>query len=358
MKKKKIVNTVITIAILGGLVLVAGNVLSKNKEENAAKTAIVAQADGSVAVRTIAVQKDSLVQNIMANGNFIPGQQINFSAENSGRVTKVLVDEGSNVRVGQVLAIIKADQLNVDVESAEAAYINAKNDLERYQSALQTGGVTGQQVDQAKLALTNAQARLQQARLKVGDTYVRSSINGVVNKRLIEPGAVVAPGTQMFEIVNIAQLKLAVTVNEQQVAQLQEGDIVKIKLSVFPDESYSGKISFIAPKSDETLSFPLEISLTANPGNKIRAGMYGTAEFDFGATTPVLMLPRTAFVGSVSNNQVFVSAGDSVARLRTVTAGRIVGENVEILQGLTEGEKVITSGQVNLNDGTAITIVK
>ncbi|GAO43330.1 efflux RND transporter periplasmic adaptor subunit [Flavihumibacter petaseus] len=358
MKKKKVFNVLITVVMLTGLVVIVGQVLSKNKKENAAKTAIVAQADGRVTVRTTTVQKDSLAQNIMANGNFIPAQQMNFAAENSGRVTSVLVDEGSRVSVGQVLAIIKADQLNVDVESANAAYVNAKSDLGRYESAQQTGGVTAQQVDQAKLALVNAEARLQQAKLKVGDTYVRSSINGIVNKRLIEPGAVVSPGTQLFELVNISSLKLAVTVNEQQVAQVKEGDAVRIRVSVFPDQVFTGKISFIAPKSDASLSFPMEIALTANPGNKVRAGMYGTAEFDFGAGAPVLLLPRSAFVGSVSNNQVFVSAGDSVARLRTVTAGRIAGEQVEILNGLTAGEKVITSGQVNLNDGTAITVVQ
>lgn len=357
-QKRSFGKILLTLAIIAGSVALIGRVLSNNKKKNDAMTAIVAQADGSVAVRIDTVQYDKLQTDFLVNGNFIPARQMNFAAENSGRVIKVLVDEGSRVSVGQVLAVIKADQLNVDVESAQAAYNNAVNDLQRYENAIKTGGVTQQQLEQAKLGVTNAEARLSQAKLKVGDTYVRSSINGIVNKRMIEPGAVVAPGTQLFELVDISRLKLQVAVNESQVALLKEGDKVKIRVSVYPDKEYTGKITFIAPKSDNTLNFPMEIELASNPNNSIRAGMFGTAEFTFPTTAPVLLVPRTAFVGSVGNGQVFVNTGDSVAVLKKVIAGRIVGEKVEVLNGLTAGEQVITSGQVNLLDKTPITVIK
>lgn len=358
MKKKSIIRTLITVALIIIAVVFTANTLMNNKKKNAAKTAIAAQADGSVTVRVSEVKKQPLQQDFTANGNFIPSHQLDFSAENSGRVTQVLVDEGSRVNKGQTLAIIKADQLNVDVESAQAAYRNALNDKERYESAFKTGGVTQQQVDQSVLALSNAEARLAQAKLKVGDTYVRSSISGVINKRFIEPGAVVAPGTKMFELVDVSRLKLQVTVNEAQVAQLKEGDKIKIRASVLPDKEFAGTITFIAAKADNTLSFPLEIELASNPGNLLRAGMYGTAVFSFPSQAPVTLVPRTAFAGGVNSNQVFVAGKDSVALLRQVIAGRIVGDKVEVLQGLNEGEFVITSGQINLGNGSKISIIQ
>ncbi|MCG2616581.1 efflux RND transporter periplasmic adaptor subunit [Terrimonas sp. NA20] len=358
MNKKKLVRIVLTIVIIAAAGFAIGSVLVSNKKENEAKTAIVAQADGSVAVRVVEVKKQPLQQDFTANGNFIPSQQLNFSSENSGRVTQVLVDEGSRVSKGQTLAIIKADQLNVDVESAQAAYQVAQKDKERYENAFKTGGVTQQQVDQAILALSNAEAKLAQAKIKVGDTYVRSSINGIVNKRLIEPGAVVAPGTELFELVDVSRLKLQATVNEGQVAQLKEGDKVNIHVSVFPDKEFTGKVTFIAPKADATLSFPIEVELAANPGNLVKAGMYATAIFSFPSQAPVITIPRSSFVGSVSSNQLFVVGKDSSASLKKVIAGRVMGDQVEVLQGLSEGESVITSGQINLNDGTKVSIVK
>lgn len=358
MKKRSVIRTIITIVVLVASVALIGSVLKDNKKKNAEKTAIVADANGDVAVRVVPVQKQSLALDFGVNGNFIPSQQMDFMSENSGRVTQVLVDEGGVVSKGQTLAVIKTDQLNVDLESAQANYNNALKDKERFENAFKTGGVTQQQLDQARLALSNAEARVAQAKIKIGDAYIRASINGVVNKRYIEPGAVVAPGTKLFELVDISRLKLQVTVNETQVANLKVGDKVKIKVSVFPDKEYSGAVTFIAAKADNTLSFPIEIALAANPGNQIKAGMYATAIFDFPAQAASILVPRSAFIGSVNSNQVFVVKGGNTASLRKVIAGRVLGDKVEVLEGLQEGETVITSGQINLSEGSPITIVK
>jgi len=355
MKQKRILRLFGTIAILAGVLVLVGSVLKNNKKKNAEKTAVVAEAaSGSVAVRVSKVQKQSMEQEFSANGNFAPVQQMNFAAENSGRVVKVLVDEGSQVRKGQTLAIIKTDVLSIDLEAAEAAYRNAERDYERYQNAFKTGGVTQQQLDGARLTLENAQARLSQAKIRVNDANIKSSINGIVNKRFIEPGAVVSPGTALFELVDVSKLKLQVTVNEMQVARLSVGDKATIKASVYPDKEFTGKVTFIAPKADQSLNFPIELEIASNPGNILKAGMYGTAIFNSGVAEPMIMVPRSAFVGSVSTNQVFVVENGNTAKLRNVVSGRVFGDQVEILKGLNEGETIITSGQINLADGSTI----
>jgi RND family efflux transporter MFP subunit len=359
MRKKKIIRAGITIGVLIGLLVLIGSVLANNKKKNAEKTAVVSEiSSGDIAVKVSPVEKQSIQLDFSANGNFAPAQQMNFASENSGRVTRVLVDEGSYVRKGQTLAIIKTDALNIDLETAQAAYQNALRDKQRYENAFQTGGVTQQQLDQAKLSLENAQARVSQARIRVNDANIKSSINGIVNKRYIEPGAVVNPGTQLFELVDVSRLKLAITVNETQVANLKVGDKLNVKASVFPDKNYGGTISFIAPKADASLNFPVEIEIASNPGNQLKAGMYGTAIFSFGNTAPVIVIPRSAFVGSVSTNQVFVVENGNTARLRNVIAGRVLGDKVEVLQGLAEGESIITSGQINLAEGSKISTIK
>ena len=83
-------------------------------------------------------------------------------------------------------------------------YENAKRDEARYQSSFQTGGVTQQQLDQAKLATKNAKLRLQASQRRLSDANIKSPINGIVNKKMIEVGAVVAPGTQLFELVDVS----------------------------------------------------------------------------------------------------------------------------------------------------------
>jgi len=106
------------------------------------------------------------------------------------------------------------------------------------------------------------------------------------------------------------------------------------------------------------LNFPVEIEISNNATNDLKAGMYGTALFTSNQQKQNLMIvPRIAFVGSVSSNQVFVLE-NGIAKLKTVTAGRILGEKVEILKGLSNGETVITTGQINLQDGNKVEVIK
>ena len=354
--KKVIIIIVVIVVSLGAIAYV----LTNNKKKNAEKTAFIAKGGGAVAVRVAKVEKKAIDIDFSANGNFIPKQELNFLSENAGRVSAIYVDEGASVRKGQILARIDAEIINTDRETAEATYQNALRDEARYQSSFATGGVTQQQLDQAKLSTQNAKLRLQASQRRVSDANIKSPINGIVNKRYIEVGAfVTAQGTQLFELVDVSRLKLKVNVNEAQVANLKIGDQINISSSVFPNDKFTGKVTFIAVKADATLNFPIEIEVTNNTKNSLKAGMYGTAVFNFPKQAPSILIPRTSFVGSVSSNQVFVyDSASQIAKIRQVVSGRILGDNVEILDGLKEGETVITSGQINLTEGTAVSVVK
>lgn len=354
---KKTIYIIIAVALIGG----AAYTLISNKNKNAEDTAIVAQKNSSVAVRVATVTTGKLDEAFKANGNFEPIQELTFSAEHSGKVISVLVKEGDYVNVGQPLLIVRGDVININAQTAKAAYDNSKADYARYENAYKTGGVTKQQLDQAKLALTNAESNLRQANINVGDTKVKAPIKGYINKKYVEPGSILTgmPATALFDIVNVSKLKLKVTVNESQVASLKLGNNVTIGASVFPDKSFTGKITFIASKADETLNFPIEIEVANNPNNEIKAGMYGTATFGSNTAKQVEVktIPRAAFVGSVSSNQVFI-VNNNIATLKTIVAGRIFGDKVEILDGLSDGDVVVTSGQINLSDNTKVNIVK
>lgn len=353
--KKNIITIVI---ILGALALIAVT-LNKNKTENKAKTDIVAEKNASVSVKTAQVKTEEVSLGFLANGNFEPIQELTFSAEKSGKVISVLVKEGDYVNVGQTLVIVRSDVINVNAQTAKAAYDNAKSDYDRYQNAYTSGGVTKQQLDQAKLALTNATNNLKQANINVGDTKVKAPIKGFINKKYIEPGSILTgmPATAMFDIVNVSKLKLTVTVNESQVASLKLGNTINVTSSVFPDKTFAGKITFIAAKADESLNFPVEIEIENNADKSLKAGMYGTANFGSKQKQQLKVVPRNAFVGSVSSNEVFV-VENGIAKLKKVTSGRILGEQVEIVDGLSDGETVIVTGQINLQDGNAVEIIK
>jgi len=357
MKAKPIIYSVLVVILIAAGVYT----LINNKKKNEAETAIVAQKNTDISVNATQVKYEHISSDYSSNGTFAPYQELSFPSEISGRIIRVLVDEGSYVRAGQTVATIKKDQLEVDNSNANATYQNAVVDNQRYENAFKTGGVTKQQVDNSRLQVKNARAQLQQANLRIGDTNVRASISGIINKRLIEPGSVVSPGTVMFEIVNVSRLKLKVNVNESQVASMKVGDEIEVKASVYPDADYKGKISFIAPLADASLNFPVEIEISNSSENQLRAGMYGTAVFnskESGTSHAMLVLPKDAFVNGVSSNQVFVVQPNNTVKLTKLVIGRIFGDQIEILSGIKEGETVVTTGQINLIEGAKIKIVK
>lgn len=354
---KKIIITVVVIAATLGVI---AYVLTNIKKENEAKTAIVAEKNASVSVRVDTVKVQDVSLDFVSNGNFEPVQELKFSAEKSGKITNVLVKEGDYVSVGQTLAIVRSDVVNVNAQNANAVYQNAVADYTRFENAFKTGGVTKQQLDQAKLAMVNSKSQLTQANINVGDTRIKAPISGVINKKYIEIGSIITgmPATELFEIVNVSKLKLNVSVNESQVASLKVGSPTKVTASVYPDKTFDGKITFIAAKADASLNFPVEIEITNNASKDLKAGMYGTAEFASKQQKQSLkIVPRNAFVGSVSSNQIFVIE-NGIAKLKTVTAGRILGDKVEILNGLNEGETVIVTGQINLQNGSKVEVIK
>jgi len=345
---------IITIVVVIGLLALIGWVLSNNKKENEAKTAVVAQTGGAVVVKAAKVTRQPIVLDFSANGNFAANQDLTLLSEVSGRITRILVKEGSRVSRGQVLALVDPEILNLDKQAAEDALQKLKTDHARYKSSFETGGVTRAQLDEIELQLRNAEIRLQQANRRVADANIKSPINGIINRRDIEVGAYLSPGTELFEIVDLSQLKLKVTANETQVVNLKVGDKVSIASTVFPDKEFQGTVTFIAAKADNTLNYPVEITVDNSAASELKAGMYGTAHFKFPQQEPTILIPRGSFVGGVNSNQVFVLGTDSAAAIRNVVAGRIFGEQVEILKGLEEGETVITSGQINLVDGAKV----
>ncbi|WP_370900457.1 efflux RND transporter periplasmic adaptor subunit [Chryseobacterium gossypii] len=352
---KKTLIYIIVAAVLVGL---AAYKIASNKEKQTQEVTEVAKQVDKINVNVVTVTRENINTDYSANGTFLPKQEMNQSSEISGRIVSVLVKEGSRVSAGQTLATIKRDAIEVDVTQAQNNLQNAIIDNQRYENAYKTGGVTKQQLDNSRLQLKNAQAAVRAQSVKINDTSIRAGISGVINKKMVEPGTVVSPGTAMFEIVNISSLKLSVLVDESQIGRIQLGQTVPISVNVLPEDSFSGKITFIAPKSDASLNFPVEIEVPNN--GKLKAGMYATAIFktNNGAETQnMLTVPAEAFVNGVSSGQLFI-VQNGVAKLIKVTVGKVYGDKVQILSGLNGGEQVVTSGQINLDNGSKVNIVK
>jgi membrane fusion protein (multidrug efflux system) len=188
------------------------------------------------------------------------------------------------------------------------------------------------------------------------DTYLTAPFAGYVNKRFIENGQYIASAKEAFEIVDLTKMKMVVNVTEDQVLRVNQARQIKVSADVYPDVNYEARVKFVGATADVNLNFPVELQITNVKDKPLRGGMFGRATFELPAAETSLVIPRASLLGSIENAQVYVVSGDSVM-LRAIIIGRLFSNNVEVLDGIKEGEKVVISGQINLTEGAKVTIL-
>jgi len=345
---KKLIYILSVCAIVALIVVV----LILNKKSTAEKTRMVMEASTEVAVKMIAVTDTAYSMGFTSNGVLQALRDLQFMSDVSGRVIGVYADEGSRVGKGKVLVQLDNEMLRADVVSSEAAYNGLKKDYERFKNANVQGGVSDQQLDNIRTQMIAAESRLITSKKHLADASIKSPITGSIYRRYVEVGSYVNPGAKLFDIIDDSQLKAMCFATEKQRLNLTVGQSVTVKSETFPDKIFQGEITFISDKADRSLNFPIEVTLTGDK-QELKSGMFVTVLFNIGAMKNGILIPRNAIVGSVQAANVFV-VKNGTAKKQKVVAGDMVGEQIEILQGLQPADSVIVAGLINVTDGVKV----
>ncbi len=350
--KRIIIITIILVVAGGG----AAAILNGNKAKMQEQTELAKKVNATTPVQIAEVKSEIAGGTLAATGTFAPSKEITVVTEVAGKVIGLMADEGQHVKKGQVLARIDFATIEADLRSAEATLQKLKTDKVRHERLVAGGGVTQSQLDDINLNYVNAEARVITARKKLADTYIKAPFSGYINQRFIEEGTYVAVGKETFEIVETNHLTMNVKVSEMQVLSVANAKVVHVMADVYPGATYPAKVKFIAAKADANLNFPVELEITNVKDKPLRAGMYGRATFEISREREALVIPRAALLGSINDAQVYVLNGDAVQLKRIVATSH--GENtIEVVEGLSIGEKVVTNGQINLIDGAPVTVL-
>jgi len=151
-------------------------------------------------------------------------------------------------------------------------------------------------------------------------------------------------------------LKVKVNVSESNIYYLHVGDIVKITTDIYSGVTFAGKISFVSPRGDETHNYPVEVEIVNNAKNPLKAGTFVNVEIGIASGIEGLFIPREALQGSIKDAKVYV-AENGKAVLRNIVVERENNESLQISSGLSQSDKVIVSGQVNLTNNKPIKII-
>jgi RND family efflux transporter MFP subunit len=350
---KKSIKIIITIAIIGILIALLVFRLLSNKSEIEERV-YYPDVNTEVAVQVDTVQSGMFNQNMSFTGAFSPNREVIIGSETSGKVIRVNVQEGSQVKTGQLIAQLDDALIRAQLQSAQANYDKAVNILKRYQQA--SSGVTQLQIDNAQTDVLTSKAQIEQLKRQIKQYTISAPFGGIIESRNFDLGAIVSPGMEMATLIDISSIKLEINVPEKSVSQFQIGQTIDVSTDVYPGTTFKGKVDLIGSKADASHNFLIKI-LVVNVKSSLKSGMYGTIVLNNTLSNDALTIPRSALVGSSLKPQVYV-VENGKAQLRTIQIGTGNEKRVEVTGGLKKGELVVTGGLINLSDETKVSIAE
>lgn len=341
------------IGIIAILVIAVALRLASNKKKINEQKKPVAASVLAIPV-SVSTLKEEIAENpLLKTGTLIPNKEADIMAVSGGKLISVNFELGSRVGQGAVVAQVDNRSLELSLSAAQLSKNKADKDFTRYQTLLQGEATTEVSFQDAKLNAENAANQIEQIKKQMSDNRIKAPINGQVVSKMKESGEFVNPGAVLGHIVDISRLKANVLVSEGDAYSLKIGQNVKVSTDIYPGKIINGKITFISNLADATHNYPVEITLENPRDAPLKAGTFAYVDFNRISHQAILMVPRSALLKSIQDPMVYVVENNK-ATIKKITIGRDYGGKIEVISGLNAGDVVITSGQVNITEGTNI----
>lgn len=301
-----------------------------------------------VKVLEVKTQSIDLVEKFTASVE--PVIKNNIVPNSPGRIRKIMVELGDNVKKGQKLA-----QMDVaNLSNLESQVANYKKMYQRAAELFEVGGASQQDLDAAKLQLNMAETNLKNLQ---ENTFLISPINGVVTARNYDNDDIYNGQLPILTVMQMNPVQMKINVSETFFSKIKKTMPVDITLDVYEDKSFKGKVSLIYPTIDEmSRTFGVEI-VADNASNQIRPGMFARVEMYFGKADKILVPDLSIIKQSGSGEKfVYVESNGTVSYVK-VEVGRRYDSTYEIISGLKSGDKVVIAGQTKLMDGSKVEII-
>ncbi|MBQ8422201.1 MAG: efflux RND transporter periplasmic adaptor subunit [Bacteroidales bacterium] len=337
-----------TMLIAGAVVMAAGCGNSGNKA--AEQTVAAVEEAPSVSVEQVTVRE--VPQNATYTSTVQAYVKNNIAPQMTGRITKINAEIGDFVTKGQVLAEIDKVQLL----QSQLQLQNQEVELARLKSLYEAGGLSKSDLDAIELQYNVTKAQMENL---LENTVLRSPVDGVVTARNYDQGDMYSMSAPIYTVEQIVPVKLLVGISESDYTKVKKGDSVEITVDAVPGKTFHGKIEKIYPTIDPaTRTFTVEVVID-NSYKTLRPGMFARVNVNFGSNNNVV-IPDVAVVKQQGSGErfVYILNDDNTVTYQKVVLGRRMGAEYEVLEGVEDGAKVVTGGQIRLKDGIKVTVNK
>ena len=275
----------------------------------------------------------------------------NIAPSSPVRIDRIFVEVGDRVSKGQKLVSMDAANL----KQIKYQLDNQQIEFKRIDELYKVGGASKSEWDTAKM---NLDIRETSYKNLLENTSLLSPINGVVTARNYDNGDMYSGGEPVLVVEQITPVKLYINVSEGYFTKVKKGAPVSVKVDVYGDEEFEGKISLVYPTIDPaTRTFPVEIQLV-NRDQRVRPGMFARVNIDFGNVNRVVVPDQAVVKRSGSGDRFVYVYKDGKVSFNQVQLGRHIDKTYELISGVENGAEVVIAGQSRLKDGASVKIAE
>lgn len=300
-----------------------------------------------------------------AVGSLVAVRGVTVGAELGGIIREIGFDSGSTVRRGAMLVKLDTATEEAQLAAARADAALAHATLQRARALRKGDANTPADLEAAEARADQTAAAVKQLETTISKKTVRAPFDGRVAIRQVELGQVLAQGAAVASIQSVTPMYAEFALPQQALAELRVGQRAQLRTDAFPGERWEGAVSVVNPEVDPaTRSVRIRATFT-NTDGRLRPGMFAKVEVLSGESRPVLLVPATAVLFAPYGDSVFVleerngGAGGkptTAVRQTFVRLGERRGDFVEVTEGLTAGQRVVTSGAFKLRNGAAVVV--
>jgi RND family efflux transporter MFP subunit len=320
--------------------------LNKNEAEN---KVYKAETNAKIQVTTTKASYQNLFEEKKYIGTITANRENKIASETQGKVIYVGVSEGDYINKGHIIAKVDDTMLKLQLEAAEVQLEGIMLDVKRYENLSKGDAIPAIQVEKTNIARRSAEVQIKTLKEQISRTTIVSPFGGVVTMRLFDLGSVLGPGVPLLQLTDISVLKLNLNIPENELTRFKEEMQMDVLTDVYPECKYNGKITMVGEKGDDSHNFPVQVTVQNIKTNPLKPGMFGSVKVGNTLSKTSLSIPITAIVGTVKEPKVY-KVDNGKVYLKDITIGISTKDNIEVLNGLIDGDIVVTGGQINLYD--------
>lgn len=358
MKKRMVISVVLLVVVFGGIFAykAVGNYFMNQYFANFEQP--------PATVSTTSAELQSWQPSIVAVGRLSAVRGVDISNELAGTVRQIAFASGDTVEEGQLLV-----QLDDSVEQAQLPGLNAQMELasinlQRTRELIERELTSTENLDQAQSQLQQTESAIAALEANIAKKAIRAPFSGTLGIRQVDLGQYLPAGTPIVTLQSLGRLHVDFTLPEEFVDDVAAGQNVRVTVSTYPEQVFTGEVRAVSVKVDSTSHNFAVQALIDNPERVLRPGMFADVSLLAGAKEDVVAVPKTAISYSLHGDAVFVvqeseKAGAEpllVAKQKFVRVGKSNEGMVSVLEGLEPGDDVVTAGAQKLRDGMPVDI--